>query len=739
MSDITANVVIGMPSQLFTLARSFKANANGKIYISKIDTPPGEMIDPDNYVQVYLENEDGSHVPMSQPLIINAGGYPVYNGQIAKFVTVQGHSMAIYDDYGVQQFYYPNVLKYDPDQLINKLASYNPPGTDLIGTASGISLTQYLNRVFIFIDDIPGVDKTGVLDSSAALNSAITAYSGVGVELIGNASSTYLLTSTVSLVGVTNITLNFNGAKILDNVQGFIPTSGGRANHTFVVYNANKIRITNLVYDVAATRADASTSGGPYTVMFWVGGQYLGGEMTSDVEIDRIYNVSGKGLNNGFVVSGVGELDGIKLHDCLIKGGPWKFGCNFEYGLSPVDPAIDSTLTNGRHPYNIHVERFNSENLPNCEGWLRTASCYNAYFLNCTMYNTRSAIYGYSGDRGITRYSQNATFENIKVKFSDDVTYVNASVQIIITDKDGSTGDPLPSWSNFDHIFNFINCEVGSTKTGNSSCYRIYGDMGKVLIQGGIVENSYFGAWCEPSLNPSFTSDGAIIFEGVVFKKCFQFLRMIKVKGWSVTKCTFKNHLWGSTSPSQLIPIGISTLSLGTIKDCWMDALTGGSGAVSYINGTDSTVKLRDNHFVMASVAHYPIAWSTTLPTYLGSGNTSNATSLINTDINSPQIYGEPCPSKLLDSITGTSIPFNIGSIWTSSGTKTIDSIIGGKPGDEVSIRGVSSGSSVTFQFGTVTGENRIVPLSVATETKTGNTWAKRFRKMSGTQGWMEI
>ena len=119
MSDITANVVVSMPSQLFTMARSFKAVANGKIYIGKIDTDP---VNPENQIQVYVENEDGSHVPVSQPIIINAAGYPVYNGQIAKFVTVQGHSMAVYDAYGAQQFDFPNVLKYDPDQLRQELA-----------------------------------------------------------------------------------------------------------------------------------------------------------------------------------------------------------------------------------------------------------------------------------------------------------------------------------------------------------------------------------------------------------------------------------------------------------------------------------------------------------------------------------------------------------------------------------------------------------------------------------------
>ncbi|MCZ5902285.1 phage head-binding domain-containing protein [Escherichia coli] len=119
MTDsINANVVVSQPSQLFTLARSFKANANGKIYIGKIDTDP---VNPENQIPVYVENEDGSHVPVSQPIIINAAGYPVYNGQIAKFVTVQNHSMAVYDAYGAQQFYFPNVLKYDPDQLRQQL------------------------------------------------------------------------------------------------------------------------------------------------------------------------------------------------------------------------------------------------------------------------------------------------------------------------------------------------------------------------------------------------------------------------------------------------------------------------------------------------------------------------------------------------------------------------------------------------------------------------------------------
>ncbi|WP_275367486.1 phage head-binding domain-containing protein [Xenorhabdus bovienii] len=133
MSEIIPNVVISMPSQLFTMARSFKACSNGRVYIGKIDTDPTI---PENQIQVYLEREDGVHIPVSQPIIINAAGYPVYAGQIAKFVTVEGHSMAVYDSYGAQQFYFPNILKYDPDRLEQRLSQ--PDGSKFIGRCRDI-------------------------------------------------------------------------------------------------------------------------------------------------------------------------------------------------------------------------------------------------------------------------------------------------------------------------------------------------------------------------------------------------------------------------------------------------------------------------------------------------------------------------------------------------------------------------------------------------------------------------
>lgn len=175
MSDITVNAVISMPGQLFTMARSFKAAANGKIYIGEIDTDP---TNPVNQIQVYLENEDGSTVPVAQPLSINAGGYPVYNGEIAKFVTDKGHSMTVLDAYDAQQFYFPNVLKYDPDQFSSRLAGGGTgEGDALVGvkqaTTNSVLITQHdVNLQTVSIQQYGGKDDyngTPVTNSWSAL------------------------------------------------------------------------------------------------------------------------------------------------------------------------------------------------------------------------------------------------------------------------------------------------------------------------------------------------------------------------------------------------------------------------------------------------------------------------------------------------------------------------------------------------------------------------------------------
>ncbi|MBS0857226.1 MULTISPECIES: phage tailspike protein [unclassified Tatumella] len=128
MADNSYNIMVSNPVTPFTMSRSFKACSNGKIFIGIPDTDPTL---PQNQIPVYVESESGTTVQVSQPIIINSAGYPVYNGQISKFVTTQNYSMAVYDSYMVQQFYWPDLSKINPEIILSGIRS--PFGASYIG------------------------------------------------------------------------------------------------------------------------------------------------------------------------------------------------------------------------------------------------------------------------------------------------------------------------------------------------------------------------------------------------------------------------------------------------------------------------------------------------------------------------------------------------------------------------------------------------------------------------------
>lgn len=364
MTDITANVVVSMPSQLFTMARSFKAVANGKIYIGKIDTDP---VNPENQIQVYVENEDGSHVPVEQPIIINAAGYPVYNGQIAKFVTVQGHSMAVYDAYGAQQFYFPNVLKYDPDQLRPEFEQFK---ADLAGSEGAKKVGMGERTVYDNLDDIKhsgnyvdlqeAIDITRYRDDLLITPGTYTGeYTSGNANLIGTGYNVIFKPD----VGKTSITLsessrlwqyrhaqNFLIEGNISTPQGIGIAFGtsnldGRWNFRDIAFDGLDIGVYKPKGNIGNTYKHCSYLACNY-------GHKAVSDPTMHVGADTWRDCHFAGINtysiylNGAVGGPApgGGLDGVAIRDCIMEasqGGGIYFKGN---GLAPVVPPTISNV-----------------------------------------------------------------------------------------------------------------------------------------------------------------------------------------------------------------------------------------------------------------------------------------------------------------------------------------------------------------------------------------------------------
>lgn len=158
------DILVTSPFRPFTLPTQFKAVFNGHIYCGTVDA-----VDPSvSQVQVYLVNESGDKVPVSQPLRTNAGGFLVYNGQPAKLVTDSNHSLLVRDSLGNQLWYAPDVSMVDPDaayRIVGAQAfealrrSYAEVGYNVIGTFdAGFT---YVNPNDVGINTATGKGYTG--------------------------------------------------------------------------------------------------------------------------------------------------------------------------------------------------------------------------------------------------------------------------------------------------------------------------------------------------------------------------------------------------------------------------------------------------------------------------------------------------------------------------------------------------------------------------------------------------
>lgn len=138
------------PYEFFADPDKPKALAGGEVYFG---TPNYDPQDPANRKRVYIAQEDGEQVAISQPIALGNGGVPVYNGSPAILLVDGPYSLHVFDKNGASKYYAPNV---------NNLSSFETgavPLTEILTIEEGqTSLSFSVVDVSIASIDISGPD-----------------------------------------------------------------------------------------------------------------------------------------------------------------------------------------------------------------------------------------------------------------------------------------------------------------------------------------------------------------------------------------------------------------------------------------------------------------------------------------------------------------------------------------------------------------------------------------------------
>lgn len=230
------NTVISMPSQLFTMRSSFKAVANGNVYIGEVDTDPTI---PANQIQVYIEQENGTLVPVAQPIKINSAGFLTASGQVQKFVlTNTEYSMAVLNAYGVQEHYFPRVYDQGISAALEVEERLLGPGAKIYRGSNG----QYIQNGDVIPSENPPYTHLAVPINGKAEDVAMSPIASGIVSLLTEIGAT---------IGGNSVLFNYSRSKQFTSLSSAI----------------NSPYISNLDVVNVKDRIDGGGGGGTWDVV----------------------------------------------------------------------------------------------------------------------------------------------------------------------------------------------------------------------------------------------------------------------------------------------------------------------------------------------------------------------------------------------------------------------------------------------------------------------------------------
>jgi len=477
-------------------------------------------------------------------------------------------------------------------------------------------------------------------------------------------------------------------------------------------------------YTVIGGTTTVSQSTDVPTGIIWIGdNSTTGNGPTHDIEISNIS--ASNCADYTLFVSVIGNAYNVIVKNIEITGD-CSYGINIEYGEAATGPNPPNNY--GMFPYNVHVENFNGYNNSTSVGFLRVAATYNVKFLNCYGENVKNFIFAWTGDRSIQRVSENVVFENCShyagANFLTGI--INYVVQVLSPDKDGSTGDPLPDWTNQTHLFTFNNCQFQNNKEEYSTGLRFYGSQGSTILNSCIFQDSYYGIWAAPSANPSYTSLYSLRFNDCVFKNNSRDVLLAAIRGVVFDHCKFMFQ------DGTLIPVKLESSAVyNEFKSCLFYGL---STDIAFIVINSGCVYNK-----IESCLFYPTG--STRPLDLSSltlGSNNFPSDLVRLGYAYYGIRNQP--ETLIEDLTSVSTTqldadkrtlYLVGSL-----TKSITGVLNGVYNTTIRLTSGAGAANITFVHNGV-GEStttRILTATGANVTKTGSGWIATLT--STPQGW---
>ena len=175
--------IVNSPASYYPDFNTGRPVFNGDIFVGEPDTDP-EILG--NQKQITLRQEDGTEVPVSQPVKTSSGGVPTFNGGRVDILVDGNYSIKVLNKQGSQVYFVENAFNGEPlvEGADSSLITYDPPFTGSTPTTVEGKLSESVS-----VKDF-GALGDGITDDTAAFLSAMTSsvqvYAPPGTYILDN-------------------------------------------------------------------------------------------------------------------------------------------------------------------------------------------------------------------------------------------------------------------------------------------------------------------------------------------------------------------------------------------------------------------------------------------------------------------------------------------------------------------------------------------------------------------------